>query len=177
MFPQTPSPRSAACTVAPTARARPHRWRVLTRGHRSDWSAPCKTGRPPSLHSRGCRVDVLAHPLAVRLGALAPRLGLACFHCAFWGRLLQLRLLPLLSNLRGGRATAGLEPLWPGKFPGSPARLVAERPSPAHQPPRRGPQTPWWSRCGSPPGGRGRHVSGAGRGQRAPPDTPASRRA
>lgn len=133
----------------------------------------CKTGQQPSLHLRGCRVDVFAHPLAVRLGALAPRLGLACFHCAFWGLLLELRLLPLLGDLSGSRATAGLEPLKLGKFPSSPAHLVAEAPSPARQPPHRGPQTQWWSRCGSPPSSGGRQMRGAGRRQRAPPSPPA----
>lgn len=50
-------------------------------------------------HSRDRWADVLAHPLAVRLGTLAPLLGLAWLGCALWGLCLQLRLLPLLSNL------------------------------------------------------------------------------
>lgn len=49
-------------------------------------------------YSRGCWVDVLAHPLAVCLGALLPRLGLAQLDLSLWIHLL-LCLLPLLGNL------------------------------------------------------------------------------
>lgn len=74
---------------------------------------------PP--HSRGCRVDVLAHPLAVRWGALAPGLGLALLHCALWGCLLELCLLPLLSNLWWSRDVAGPKPLGLDRPPLSPS--------------------------------------------------------
>lgn len=67
-----------------------------------------------SPHSRGCRVDVLAHPLAVRGGALAPRLGLAFLHCGFGGGLGELCLLPLLGDL-WSRHVADQEPSgWTG---------------------------------------------------------------
>lgn len=52
-------------------------------------------------HSRGRRVDVLAHPLAVCLGALVSRLGLIHLDFGLWIHLV-LCLFPLLGDL-GGR--------------------------------------------------------------------------
>jgi hypothetical protein len=59
------------------------------------------------LHSRGCWVDVLAHPLAVRLGALAPRLGLTDLDLGLRG-LLELCLLPFQGNLGRSRGVTAL---------------------------------------------------------------------
>lgn len=130
-------------------------------------------GLQPGPHSRGRRVDVLAHPLAVCLGALAPWLGLAGFHCAFQGCYLELRLPALLSNLRGeGRGWT--EAPWLGRRPRATSCLLARPPSPGCQPPHRGPQTPWWHRCGSPPGGRGSQVCGGSRPLPGHPQAPSS---
>lgn len=107
-----PSPQSPACTVAPRTPAHcsaPKPGASPPLAHCGLWAlgsleSTVQTASP-ALHSRGCWVDVLAHPLAVRLGPLAPRLGLAGFHCAFRGRcLLKLCPLPLLGNLRWSRA-------------------------------------------------------------------------
>lgn len=53
-------------------------------------------------HSRGRRVDVLAHPLAVCLGSLVSRLGLIHLDLGLWIHLM-LCLLPFLGNLGGSK--------------------------------------------------------------------------
>lgn len=63
---------------------------------------------PPQSHSRGCRVDVLAHPLAVCLGSLVSRLGLIHLDVGLWIPLM-LCLFPFLGNL-GGSKMSDTEP-------------------------------------------------------------------
>lgn len=62
----------------------------------------------PQSHSRGRRVDVLAHPLAVCLGSLVSRLGLIHLDLGLWIHLM-LCLFPFLGNL-GGSKMSDTEP-------------------------------------------------------------------
>lgn len=148
----TPSLSSPAAPRPPSSRS------LLNPRSASTWTHPGNGHQLPP-HSRGCRVDVLAHPLAVGRGALAPWLGLAFLHCACGGCLRELCLLPLLGDLWWSRGVADQEPLGLDRAPRSPPP-VARHSSPEHQPPRRGPQTPWWSRCGSPPTAKGTREQG-----------------
>ena len=112
--------------------------------------------RPWGGYSRDCRADVLAHALAVCLGALAPLGGLAALGCALGGRRLQLCLPALLGDL-WGPGGGGLErwPRWGSWDRNRLAAGTAVPPSPSspeRRPLHRGPRTRRWSQCGSPPG-------------------------